>query len=1130
MASNINMVLQLLITARDLASAPLRGIVATIKFLDSELSVVAGKIRGAASGLFGGWIDGAIDFEAQLSRVAAKSGATAEEMQRLKQAAMQSGSSALASAQALEILTGAGLSVDDAISALAPTLRIMSTEQVNADVAARALTNTASIMGLQLSDTARIGDKLSAGASATSTSVTMLGEAFKTGGASAVSAGLSFEETVTLFTAFAKAGLEGSEAGTALTAMLTDLGKASGPARTELAKIGITSGDVGAMVDGLAKAGARGRVAIQSFSDEAGPALNAVLQLGTDGLAKYRAAIDGATGGLKTAADTIEDNTLGALRQLQVAWDAIKLTLSGPVLAPLANVARDVAQAINGALIAGALKPAEAAIKSFVDNAVQAARDFIAGFDFNAAMQSLQTFATGARDAFAGIKDAGTTAASVVQIAWNSVTAGFKTIGASLLAVGASAVSNLAAIEEAASKVGLGSLQRANELKASANDLAAKASELTQAIAQDGEDIRGAFDRLTTSTDGAASAQDRLKDALPTAELQAINLTLADYQGMAAKAAAAAEQAKTGYEAGRISAAQYGQALLDAGEANQALKDATDAQAITTRTSADAADVAAGKTAQLEKELSRARQASDGWSSGMRLNVVTLNGLRDTADATNEKLAALQERQRAGEKLDNEVAAAKQEANEAQDRYNKALDENIVQQERAIATTQKANALNGESADLALQQVQAEAALAHARGDVEAATRAENEATDLKIANLQQLAAGKQEEIAAYDALIEATSRKLAANGTLDESDKNQLATMAQTRQGMVLEQQALEQTADQTRALAEAKREQAKAAAEAAEAAKKAADAQKEHAQQTKAAGDLVGGILSGWQQRLGALSDATREAFNAQMKLGDSSIFAAKQLESFEGRMKNIEELERIAFRNRDFGLVKWLNETALKALALEKAFIAEAQAADRLTESLNSGGAGLQQMIQHAESAVSQFEFLDDQRLDDLKQAIDDANDKLREMQEAAQSAQDRIAELNAEIAAERGDADTADRLKLQLEEQKAIAEVTAELERAKNENNRELIALYQEQLDKLKTLYDLKQKNLEADIKTRDTETRTASTTPRIAAAPSQSAGGTYTLNLTSEGQSLSATTTSDPAAFLEALERAARRAV
>ena len=121
-------VVDLLIKARDLASAPSRGIVASIKFLDSEISVVAGKIRDAFSGLFGGGLDGAIEFEAQLSKVAAKGGFTAAEMAKLNQAAADIGAKAgvtgTEAAQSMEALAAAGLIWSDELKGRPITLTL----------------------------------------------------------------------------------------------------------------------------------------------------------------------------------------------------------------------------------------------------------------------------------------------------------------------------------------------------------------------------------------------------------------------------------------------------------------------------------------------------------------------------------------------------------------------------------------------------------------------------------------------------------------------------------------------------------------------------------------------------------------------------------------------------------------------------------------------------------------------------------------------------------------------------------------------------------------------------------------------------------------------------------------------
>lgn len=147
----------------------------------------------------------------------------------------------------------------------------------------------------------------------------------------------------------------------------------------------------------------------------------------------------------------------------------------------------------------------------------------------------------------------------------------------------------------------------------------------------------------------------------------------------------------------------------------------------------------------------------------------------------------------------------------------------------------------------------------------------------------------------------------------------------------------------------------------------------------------------------------------------------------------------------------------------------------------------------------------------------------------MQQVTEDARARLAELNAEIAAEKGDTATADRLKLELQQRQALAEAEAALAQARAADNQALVALYQEQIDKLNELYTLKEKNLEADIRSR-TEQQASSSSGSSSSNSSNSSnkagnGQTYTLNLNAGGKSLQTTTNDDPAAFLAALENA-----
>lgn len=1114
MADSRNLVLQLLITARDLASAPIRGIGASLRFLDSEISVVAGKIRDAFTGLFGGGLDGAIEFEAQLSRVAAKGDFTADEMATLKRAAVDIGATFGATgteaAQGMEALAAAGLNAVQVVQALPPVLALAQAEGLSMDAAAEQLSDSLATMGLGFEEAGRLADVLAKGANISTTSASALASALAEGGGIARDFGLDLEQTNAILTAFAANNIKGSKAGTALTAILTGLIDPSSEASKALSDLGIETRDFGEVIEQLKTKGDASNAAILAFGREAGPGLRALLKIGGEGLAELEDQLRNADGAAEKAASGIAGNLKGALRDLVAAWDNVKTALFDPVLEPLTRQAKDLAETLNTQLASGALRPVQEAIRAFADNAVQAARDFVSGFDFKAALQSLQDFATGAKDSFTGIKEAGTTAASVVQIAWNSVTAGIKTIGASLLAVAASAVSNVAAIEEAASKIGLGSLQRANELKATAAELAAKAGELTASIAKDGEDIRGAFDRLTASTDGAADgvkkvadAQQGIKDSSPAGEIQEIARSLDDYRGMAEQANLAAEQSKQAFWDGKISMEALAEAADAAERANADLAAATERQ-----TAAEQKANPERKKSALELE-SIAQAAEDAAKGQGNYTGALEQAGRAQADAIRTEI---------------ELARAKGDTARA---AQKTVE--LANAEASMAA-KVAESKREEAAELQ-KTVLAQQAYLDAIGGGTKTQQQELEILKLKQAALQSEATSTA-ELAQIKADITAKTQQFIAAG-YDEIEAKRLALLAsgQFTEALKIEEQQRKKTA-------EAAKEQKTATVETADAEKQATDAAKEHAAQLETAGKAVTGTLNGWLDRLNALSPAAVQAFEAQQKFTQSTV------ETADAGKKADDALDALGQTMTDLGgtgFARQMNETAAAAQEVEATFWGQAEAAERVTaqlETLAETGAGnFGALIESATAAKSTFDLLDQTRLDKLQGAIDAANAKLREMQAEAQSAQDRIAELNAEIAAEKGDTATADKLKLQLEQQQSLAEVEAKLAEARRAQNRELIALYEEQKRKLQELYDLKERNLEQDQ--REQKQPGATTGGTTGGTSSTRTGGTattgvakvYQLNLVgANGKTLTATTDSDPNDFLDALEQAKNRSL
>ena len=1057
--------IELLLKARDLASAPIRGIVSGIKFLDSEISVIAGKIRNSFSGLFGGGLDGAKEFEAQLDKVQAKGDYTAESMAQLKQAAVEVGAkfglTGTEAAQGMESLAAAGLNATQVMQTLPPVLALAKIEGLSMDAAAEKLSDSLSIMGLGFDQAGKAANVLAKGSLISTTSVSALTQALSTAGGIARTAGLDLEQTVGALSALANAGIKGEKAGTALQAILTQLINPASQASRELSALGITSRDLGTVIGQLAAKGEASNAAILAFGETAGPGLRALIGQGQQSLIDLTGQLRNADGAAQQAADGIGGNLKGALQALQSTWDNIKTALLEPVLEPLTQAANDAAKSLNTGLNDGALKPIQGAIKSFATNTIQAVRDFIGSFDFASSKQAVDEFAKDAEAAFGKIGTAGRAAGDVVTIAWNAATAGFRTVGSALLAVAASTVQTLANMEEVASKIGLGSQQRANELRETANGLQAKASELINQVATDGRELQSAYDRLTTSTDGAAAANQRLKDSLPAAELQTINKSLADYAAIADAANLAAQQAQKDFFAGKISMEQLAAAADAAAATTDALEDATRRDA-----EQQAAAAAAGQKAAAQHK------------------------------ATAVELQA--------------VAKASQDAADQQGKYTGALDQ---------ASKASTDALRAEI-DLAL-----------AKGDVVTAAAKSVQLAQSEAEWAQRIADAKASEAAELQKVAVAQQAYLAAIGGGTAAQQQELQIL-QLKVGALKAEAAQAGATAETKALAtqqtQQNTEQTKNNTEETErhivALKKDSEEQQVNTKHTNDGSVAAAGLANRLQELRGEmdkLSESARLYFEAQNQWNLARVGiegSAKAARDAEAAFQSIGDTasKALAGYNKEIafaqeGIDRWKDklgfattgfekfESAMELAALQTKKLWNEQARDaeiarqsieRMTESGNIQMGVLKTAIQGVNGG---FTLLDQQDLSNLQSAIDAANAKLREMQKEAEDARSNIARLNAEIAAERGETEKAALLKQQLEYQQALADIEAKRSQAELEGNRELVALYDEQIRKLNELNALKEKNIKADAKSNSASSSSSANNSRQPA--SQLPGGT-----------------------------------
>lgn len=294
----------------------------------------AGRMGLAAAAGLGAVVAVTANFEQAISKVAATGDDARGSLDALRQAALDAGAatafSATEAAAGIENLLKAGVSAQDVLGGgLAGALDLAAAGGLEvadaAEIAATALTQ------FQLSgdDVPHIADLLAAGAGKAQGDVSDLGMALKQAGLVAAQTGLTLEETTGTLSAFASAGLLGSDAGTSFKTMLQSLTPSSAKAREEMERLGITAYDAqgnfvgmtefaGNLRAGLADLSVEQQNAAMKtiFGSDAVRAASVVFEQGADGIQDWIDKTNDAGYAAETAA-TRMDNLKGDLEELR---------------------------------------------------------------------------------------------------------------------------------------------------------------------------------------------------------------------------------------------------------------------------------------------------------------------------------------------------------------------------------------------------------------------------------------------------------------------------------------------------------------------------------------------------------------------------------------------------------------------------------------------------------------------------------------------------------------------------------------------------------------------------------------------------------------------------------------------
>ena len=335
------------------------------------------------------------DFDQAMANTAAICNATADDYARLQQAALDMGKTttktATESAEALGYMSLAGWDVNESIAGLEPILRLSEATGMDIATCSDLVTDSLSALNLQVDD---LGEYLDVAAMANNKSnqtAQMLMEAYIAVGGTMKNLHVPIQESATALGVLANRGIKGSEAGTALNAVINNLTTGTGQAGKMMDKLGISAFDSNGKFIGLAETI---RVVDEATKDMTEEQRNAALAaLGgkehidalndlisglntttADGRSEWEALTDdlyNADGALSTMAATVTDTLQGAISIFGSAMDDMKIRLAQT----FAPAAKDAINAVS-AVIPSITDRIAAAGNAFVEYALPKAEAF----------------------------------------------------------------------------------------------------------------------------------------------------------------------------------------------------------------------------------------------------------------------------------------------------------------------------------------------------------------------------------------------------------------------------------------------------------------------------------------------------------------------------------------------------------------------------------------------------------------------------------------------------------------------------------------------------------------------------------------------------------------------------------
>ena len=425
----------------------------------SNLGSIAQAAAATAAAAWGAlklgeFISDAVDtyqgFEQAMANTSAIAGATGEEYEALRQAALDMGKATSKTAEecadALGYMSLAGWDVNTSIASLEPVLRLSEATGLDLARCSDLVTDSMSALGIEAKDLAGYLDVAAQANNKSNQTAEMLMEAYIGVGGTLKNLNIPIQQSAAALGVMANRGIKGSEAGNALNAVLVNLTTGTGQAGTMMKKLGISAFDSNGKFIGLQETiqkvyeatkdmteaernAALAAIGGKQHTDALNALMSGLTTTTAEGASEWDALAESlynSEGAMAAMADTVTNTWSGAKARMESAIDDLKINLVS-TFAPYAT------QAINS--VAAAIPNITAAIipaaQGFVDYAIPKITAFKdkAVQVFNDIRPTLESIGTAAQGAFSFLADTAGTAMQKVGEVISSHSGLFEKLG-----------------------------------------------------------------------------------------------------------------------------------------------------------------------------------------------------------------------------------------------------------------------------------------------------------------------------------------------------------------------------------------------------------------------------------------------------------------------------------------------------------------------------------------------------------------------------------------------------------------------------------------------------------------------------------------------------------------------------